>query len=103
MYKKYLLQGEREVQQAEVKKNLKSEKKKNPWGIKKKKKYFLKLNTHSDKNRKIKVKCLYLDKSIYKKGRKKNYHSVCVCVRGCGCVNALTSSAMSNSLQPHGL
>ena len=37
MYKKYLLQGEREVQQAEVKKNLKSEKKKNPWGIKKKK------------------------------------------------------------------
>ena len=32
MYKKYLLQGEREVQQAEVKKNLKSEKKKKSMG-----------------------------------------------------------------------
>lgn len=38
MYKKYLLQGEREVQQAGVKKNLKSEKKKKIHGVLKKKK-----------------------------------------------------------------
>ena len=79
MYKKYLLQSEREVQQGGVKKEFKKwRKKKTPWGIKKKK-YFLKFNTHSDKNRKIKVKCLHLDKSIYKKGRKEKL-PLCMCV-----------------------
>lgn len=76
MYKKYLLQSEREVQQGGVK-NLKSEEKK-PHEAKKKK-VFLKFSTHSDKNRRIKVKCLHLDKKYLQK-REKEKLPLCMCV-----------------------